>query len=704
MNRKTLISAFMIILSLTAIFSVLVPRASAASVIITSFIPVSHKGKVGDEIKITGVTNTTGLLYRVWFGNTLVVGNTTATGTLVNATFKVPHLKGGNYTLNIQDVNQNINTTSWFYINTVYYIEARTLDNKTLTSPKQLQEGDSARVWLNVTGGLESRAYVMNVTVRVPSPANTTYWSLVKFNTTSVGDGYNYTAIYPTSFSSNAHTNLTGTYTLTLNKTALATNTFKAGLTNSTEYHRIQNIDIRATGYKPSETVALKILKGTTAIKTENITAQPEGLLHSNWTVPSDATIGTYTINITSISTNKTIKNPPDIQDFNIPGFATNITARNLAGEAVQSVLIKAYENGKHVANSTSNTNGLVSLNLETGTYLCNATYKTKKVGERTLNITGSAAFNITCNLTNLNITVASEAGVRILEVKVFLKSENLTLTTNVTGMAVAHSLLPTPLNTTSGYVLNASRYDKSFNVTTVYSLLVNSSAVAWFNVSITCPTLTLVINAVNAEGQPLNDATVKIQELIGGLYNEGKTDASGKAAFSFIFGKYTLAVYDPDGIKLNETTINLFQSQNVSILCALYGLKLSVKVTDYFGQPISDANIMLQREGMTTQTAKTGGNGTVTFASVTGGTMQVAVYIIDQTQPCEEADFYIDKSTTVEVKVGKYVNLAGMLVETSQFAIALIIILTIVVALILEVYRRRRFKPQKTENVSENK
>jgi hypothetical protein len=46
-----------------------------------------------------------------------------------------------------------------------------------------------------------------------------------------------------------------------------------------------------------------------------------------------------------------------------------------------------------------------------------------------------------------------------------------------------------------------------------------------------------------------------------------------------------------------------------------------------------------------------------------------------------------------------RYVLLAGFLIETSQLAIALIIVLTLVVIISLEICRRRRSKPQKTES-----
>jgi len=102
----------------------------------------------------------------------------------------------------------------------------------------------------------------------------------------------------------------------------------------------------------------------------------------------------------------------------------------------------------------------------------------------------------------------------RFPEVKLSLTPENQTLFTNITGTTVFPSLLP---NVT--YVLNASRYDKQFNTTTIPRLLVNETAIAWFNVTIICPTLTLQVNVTDANNQPISNAAVNVQEVMGGLY-----------------------------------------------------------------------------------------------------------------------------------------------------------------------------------------
>ena len=698
LRRRKFITSLMIMLAATCAFALLFPPAKAPNVAITYVFPTSHQGKVGEKVNIIGTTNTTGGSYRVWLGNRTVVSDTNAVGTTANATFLVPSIPGQNYTLILQDVTKNINATSWFVIDPSYHIEARDGENKTIALPRQLQENDPATVWLNVTGAKANTAYVANVTVKTPSPDNKTFYKLASFSTTVNGTFSDFAAAYPGSFQGGSHTNYTGTYSIALNS-SLATNTFKVGLTNSTEYHRGQLVDIKAAHYKLSENVNVKVRFGTDVKQNVNVSIVSDGLVRANWTVPSAASIGTYTINVTSLSSaNATVKNPRDVQDFTIPGFTINMTAKNLAGDPVPNVAVKVFENEKSAANVTSDSTGLVPMKLEIGIYTCNATFKGRKVAERTINVTGATSLDLNCSLTNLKVLVTTEANVLVPEVKIYLTPENLTLTTNATGMAVAHSLLPNASlpNINRPYVLNASRYSMSFNVTTLQTLLVSSTAVKCFNVTIFCPTLALQVNAINAEGQPITGATVKVQELIGGLYDEGTTNSSGKVAFSFIFGKYVVGVYDVDGIKVNETTVNLFQNQNASILCKLYGLDVSIKVVDYFGQPISNMHVILQREGMTARSSETQANGTATFNGVTGGTFQVTVYMTDPAQPCVEEGFLVDKSTTFQVKLDKYVMLVGSLVETSQFAIVLPIVLTLVFVAVTEVYRRRRLKPQR--------
>lgn len=166
---------------------------------------------------------------------------------------------------------------------------------------------------VNITGGDSGATYAANVTVKAPT--NITYSNLINITTSTYGNGTTLLN-YPEDFPTGANTSFTGTYQAAFNST-LATGAFFIGLTNSTEYHRFQTVDIKAVR-QPNENVNITIA-GTNVLNSENVTADNvTGIIHyTNWAVPSNASIGTYMINITSLS-GKT-KTPADTQNFTIP-------------------------------------------------------------------------------------------------------------------------------------------------------------------------------------------------------------------------------------------------------------------------------------------------------------------------------------------------------------------------------------------------
>jgi hypothetical protein len=311
------------------------------------------------------------------------------------------------------------------------------------------------------------------------------------------------------------------------------------------------------------------------------------------------------------------------------------------------------------------------------------------------MNVTDPASFDLTCNLTNLRVLALGENGIYIPEVQldVYSAPVNLTITSDINGSAVAHSLLP---NLT--YVLNASRYGTVFGNLTIQCLLVDEAPAAWYNTTITCPTFTLKVNVTDAYAQPISNAQVRVQDLMGGMIYSSNTDSVGTAAVDCTFGKYEVRVYKGE-ILLNETTVGLFQNQNVSINCTLYGLSVSIRVVDYFGQTVPNVIVTLQRSGVQDSRAA-GADGRVLFGNIAGGELQVIVRLSGQSEPCVLTTAFIDNSTTIEIKVDKYVMLAGLLVETSQLITVIIIVLIVILILSVEILRRRRLKPQKSEKL----
>ncbi len=681
LTRMTSLTILLLILTLTVITFSLLPNAKAETEII-SITPSS--GYVGTTVQLRATIDTENGQYIIRFDEVDIKrGN--ATVYEIDVSFNVTDTFTGDHNVTVIDVIAGESDTVTFTVLASYSLKIDVPD-----SPKQLQEGDPVPIFVNVTRGEFNKTLVVNITVQ--SPTNASYWNLINVNTSDVGSG-NATVIYPEDFSVDANTNFTGEYEVFFNDT-LATGFFTIGLTNSTEYHRLQLVDIKAVGYKPYENVTITISCGEEVVypPDENVTATEEGIIHRNWPVPKNASIGIYTLNITSMSPNATIatkKEPSDIQDFTVPGFDINVTTRNLAGEPVRNVDVQAFEEGKSVDNATSNAEGLVILKLEVGNYMCEAYYKNETVGILWVNVTQEVSLDFYCNLTNLRIFVKDKAEHSIPEVKLILIQENEMFenTTDIDGIAVAHSLLPSVT-----YTLNASRYDDVHFNTTIISQLPTTD---WFNLTVICPTLTLQVNVTDASDQPIHNATVKIKELMGGLHYEGNT-VNGTVFLNCTFGKYNVEVYT-NGIKMNRTTIDLFKNKSLLINCRYYGLTVYVKIVDYFGQPIPNANVTLQREGLPPRSNRTESNGVATFGSVIGGSLQITIYLNDQTQAFTGKTYSVEKSTTITMGIERYVLIAGVLVETSHLTTALIIAAALILILSIEIYRRKHLRSQKS-------
>lgn len=682
---KTVKTTALIILTLSSIIMTLTLLTTVqAATSLTSIDPTS--GKVGTTIRtIANITTSSGA-YEIRFDNQiLTTGN--ATQNAVNDTIRVPHTYAGEHNITIRDTTTSENATQAFIVLPTYELAT----SPTITGPAQRQESDQIQILVNITGNKQETT-IANITVKTPS--NATHTKMLTLNISDTGDT-NTTLTYPTDFPTGANTSLIGEYKITHNAT-LATASFTIGLTDSTEYHREQTVNIKAL-YQPDENVTLTITGKDTYHSADLIANSTTGIIYGNWTIPSNATKGSYNVTITSTSPSPTTKNPPDTHNFTIPGYDINATARNLADEPVQTVNITALENGTLADTQTTNINGTAQLKLEPGNYTYTASYKNQTVSEGWINTTGPTALNIYCNLTNLKVTVVAdvaqtevnipEAGINLTQALTPQTLENQTAT-DLNGTAVIHSLLPN-----IAYVLNVSRYDTRFNTTTIPTLLLDGNPTAWHNITIHCPNLTLQVSITDADGQPIPNATVKLSEFMGGIQYQENMNTEGTATFTSVFGKYRIEIYDPDGIKLNETTTTLFQNQNTTITCQLYGLTITIRVVDYLRQPIPNANVTLQRATAQTYSALTQGNGEATFSKITGGNLRIAVYILDQQQPCMEETQWIDKNTTIEIKADRYISLAGILIETGLMATVALIAAAIIAVILIEIYRRRHAK-----------
>jgi hypothetical protein len=700
LKKTAVVTAFMImLLAITSSFTILLPNVRATNgVEITSITPSTQRGKVEGTVRIVGTINTTDGEYQIWFGSYNVTpAEARATGNQVNATFQVPHVPNGNYTITLQDIDKNINATAWFLVEPAYYIKA-----VTPSPPQQLQENDTVNILLNVTGGKPNVLYNANVSVMIPSPLRVNYSATVELNTTDTGDGFA-NVTYPNQIVFRpwgSHTNYTGLYRLYFNRTQnLAEGNFSIGITDKSEYHREEVVQIKAVGYHTNQTANITItFPNTNKTVSWPVNASQQGTINTTWPVPLNASIGKYNITINSGEPKKSIR---DSQNFTIPGYQIDVYTRNLAGDIVPQILVETLDEATQKQNNvTSDRNGLARFQLERGNHTFEAYWKGKvAVGlMRNIALAGNYTYNFTCELTNMKITVKDKDEDLLPFVPLNINytyitskegkkgNETITGQTDLSGLFFINSTL-----TRIDYTINASRYGIVFNKN---NNTIHLPVKEWFNVTILCPSETLTLNVTENHRNPLPNARVALVEQMGGIsYNE-TTDYAGKVVINCTFGKYTVKVY-VNNMLLKETSIDLFNDTYREIYCKLYNLTISVKVVDYFGQPISKAKVTWQLDGLQ-DSALTKSNGLVTFSNVTGGDLQVTVYLPGQSQPFMVTTSFVDNSEIIPIKLDKYVVLAGFLVETSYLTTALIIVAAILLVLLIEVYRRKRLKPEK--------
>lgn len=631
--------------------------------------------------------------FNVFWDNSVLLSNSTSVGNSVNVLLTVPPTTAGNHNVTLNDVATGENATTSFKVSTAY-----SLNVSQKPAPGQWQEGDAFNVTLNMTGGVQGQTDVANITVVAPNSASYT----ILGNLTTLADGNDtLTVNYPVDFPSGANTNFTGQYAILFNGT-IATSSIFVGLTNSSQYHRDQTLDVRAI-YEPGENVTLTIT-GNNLNYTQIITSLPNGTIsYVDPTILLNASAAsTYAVNVTSVS-GPTAKVPPDVQSFTVPGFAVNVTTRNLAGETVPNMFVAAFENLKSVSNGTSDANGLTILTLEVGSYVCNASYSSQEFGRITIIVNEtSTVFDLPCNLTNLKVVVMDEDGVLLPDVQFSLVESLVNQTyplslnsTDIDGTSMLHSLLPIFNNVPVIYSLNASRYGMLFNITANFSLPV-APVMAWYNLTIVCPKQNLHLNVTDAGGHPINDANIDATEISGGLFYSNGTSADGTTTLRATFGRYLVQVY-VGGIELNETTIDLNATNvNATIICNLYGLNVLVKLTDNFGQGIPNLNVTIEWVGYSGSSSNVSvSNGIATFDGIVGGNLTLTVSPKGQSNQLAVTTVYVGNSTTLEIRLDKYIVLAGMLVDLGQFTAVLLIVLFAIFIICLELYRRKRPKSQ---------
>jgi hypothetical protein len=656
------------------------------------------EGVVGQAVNLQGTIDTTNGEYEIWFGKKLVVSNSSE-GYYVNTNFSIPDLSEGDYTITLRDVKKNVNATYPFTVLMAYYIEA-----VEPASPKQLQEGSDVVLNVKLTGAQSGTSYYANVTVKLPSPLSTSYSRVVELSVSSQEKVATAQVTYPhDAFQPEGSlTNYTGSYKVYFNETQqLAEDQFFVGFTDLSAYHRGQAVAIRAIGYQPDEnaTISIKYEETRVTVHSGTVTASSEGVINSSWTVPSDALIGDYNITITPETTDKPV---PDSQLFTVPGYAVKIRTLNLAGEPVPQIVVEARDQATgRIYNGTSGSDGVALLNLEKGNHTLSAFWNGVKVGEIQVAVTGENTFDLTCELTNLKITVQNEEGNRIPFVNLDITYQYVTTKgsssktghasgqTDLSGTFTLKSILPG-----ISYNVNASLYGMVFNAgnNTVAGLPAQPVS----EVTILCPSRTLTLKIVDYNLEAIPNARIEMFEVTSGLFHGARTDTAGTVTVEVTFGKYRLRVYKDD-ILLNEIVIEVFSDTQRDIRCSLYNIQVSVKVVDHFEQPVPNINVMLNGPEIGTRSATTHSDGTTTFNNVIGGKMQIIAYPEGVEGSYEAVSLRVEEPTEIQIKLAKYILLGPFLIESSALATFIVILLAILMFVSIEVYRRKRAKPAKS-------
>jgi Carboxypeptidase regulatory-like domain len=688
LNKKITAVTILFLIAFAAVIAPLAVNAQNTNlgVTIITVTPTDATGTVGTAAAIQGTIYTSNGSYQIIIGPTVVTSGISQ-GYYVYANFSVPELPSGTYSLILRDVDINVNSTQQFTINTGYSVNA---------VPSSIQEGSSLVFNVSVTGGTIGTSYYANISVALPSPAGTLYTKTVALGTANDKGTASAQVAFPDSsfLPSGSLTDYAGTYTVYFNQSqSLAQSTFAANFIDSTTYHRGDTVGVRATGYQPNEPATLIVtsVKSGSTLDTASVTASADGVISTTWVVPSTADIGNYTVKISPQNTPKLV---PDSQNFTVPGYSIKVKTTNLAGEVVSGISLQAQDGITNtVYNAVSGPDGTANFKLEKGTQVLTDLWNGVNVGQTNITVSGDATFTIQVQLTDLKITVKNTDGIVMPFVDLNIiyryqssegaKTGNATGQTDPTGSYILNSTLPG-----ASYTIDASVHDQIFNAgnNTVNSLPIQVTT----QVFIIAPSETVTISVVGYNQEAISSARIELVELSNGLFYSATADSNGAATIQATFGQYRARVYK-DTTLINETTIDVFTSNQQQIRCTLYGIELFVKVVDFFGSPISNVNVTLN--GPTTVSASTKGDGTATFNDIIGGDMQIIAQYSSTKDATQAVTLTVNQPTSVQIKMEKYVAFGSVLIQTSLLFSILIILVATVVLVIVEVFRRRRVK-----------
>ncbi len=653
----------------------------------------TYNGTVGQIFNLQGTLYTSNGSYQVFLSNT-VIAQGVSEGLYVNVNFTVPSVPGGSYDLTLRDAAINVNSTGntpeTFLVLTAYAINA---------IPSPVQEGGSVQLAVSITGGQPNIAYNANVSVVLPSPLSTEYSKIVSLGTSNAQGSANALVTYPdSSFQPSAGlTDYVGTYNIYFNQsTSLASNQFTASFLDSPNYHRGQTLTVKATGYQPNQVATFSVTSASnsTNLNSQTVTASANGVVTATWVIPNNLAIGSYNAMITPQGTVKAIQ---DSQTFSIPGYSISVNTINLASETVPNILIIAVDPVANTNyNSTSDINGRSNLKLESGVQSLTAFFNGVNVGSSNITVTGDGNFNLQCQLTDLKIIVQNQNGVAMPFVSLAISytfkpasggSQTAAETgiTDTSGKLVLNSTLPGIT-----YTVNASLYNTVFN--SANNTFNNIPAQAFSQIVVVCPNEPLTINVVGNNQEIIPEARIELVELANGLFYSGTTDNAGSLSIEVTFGMYRARIYK-DNILINQTDIAVFSNTQQKIRCTLYGIQVLVSVIDFFGSPISNANVTINGPAGERLSAKTQADGKVTFNNVIGGDLQIIAFAPGAENNYQATTVNANQAVSVQIKIDRFIALGSLLIEASSLIAMAVILAVIILFTLVEVLRRRKVK-----------
>jgi hypothetical protein len=686
LNKKIVAFTILILMAFSIVVAPLevLAQSSNISVYIGQVTPTT--GPVGTYVNVLGSIYSPNSTYQLVLGSTVVTTGTSE-GYYVDANFTVPEITAGAYALILRDVAINVNYSSTYTVTTGYSINA---------VPSSVQEGNTVTLNVSVTGGQSGVSYTANVVVVYPTSLGTTFTKTVSLGAANAKGTANIQLSFPdSSFQpSGSLTDYAGTYNIYFNQSqTLSQNTFNVNFIDSTTYHRGQTVTVRATGYQPNEPATLTVTnaKSGTSFDTVSVTASTDGVISTSWAVPSTADLGDYTIKITPQNAQKSI---PDSETFTIIGYSIQVKTTNLAGEVVSGITVQATDASTNVVSTAiSDVDGLANFKLEQGTNALTALWNGVNVGQTNITVSADASFTLQCQLTDLKITVKNIDGTVLPQVNLSIvyqyqsggttKNGNASGQTDSSGSFILNSAFPG-----ASYTIDASVYNQIFNAAN--NTVSNLPAQANTQVFIICPSETVTLNVVGYNQEAISGARIELVELANGLFYSATTDSNGAATAQATFGMYRARVYK-DNTLINETSVQVFSNSQQQIRCTLYGIQLSVKVVDFFGSPISNANVTLN--GPEKLSAVTQSDGTAIFNNIIGGNMQIIAQASGAKDAYQATVLTVNQPTSLQIKIDKYVALGPLLIQASSLITVLIILVAIIAFAVVEVYRRRRVR-----------